>query len=343
MKTEKAVLTEKAGEEQYDRAVRLLHEGELVAFPTETVYGLGALATSEEAVRKIYEAKGRPSDNPLIAHVGTAEEVSDYACDVPEKARILMDAFWPGPLTLILRAAPGVFAPSVTAGLDTVGLRMPDHPVALKLLRRLGRPVAAPSANTSGKPSPTSADHVATDLDGKISYILDGGRTGIGIESTVLDLTSDIPAILRPGAVTADMLVPLIGPVNGSAEASEAGTDAPRAPGMKYTHYSPDAPVFLIRPDRNRIGETVRSLQEEGHRVALVAPEEFGGSDADWFFPAGRVGDPESVSADLYDALRACDRTGADIILAAAVGEEGIGRAVMNRLNKAAGGKWFGR
>ncbi|MFC0231213.1 L-threonylcarbamoyladenylate synthase [Bhargavaea ullalensis] len=343
METEKAVLTGRGDEEHFERAVRLLLEGELVAFPTETVYGLGALATSEEAVRKIYKAKGRPSDNPLIAHVGTAEEVMKYAADVPNSAKVLMDAFWPGPLTLILKAAPGVFAPSVTAGLDTVGLRMPDHPVALRLLRQLGRPVAAPSANTSGKPSPTSAYHVAADLAGKISYILDGGRTGIGIESTVLDLTSEVPAILRPGAVTAGMLEPLIGPVNGSAEAAEAGVAAPRAPGMKYTHYSPEAPVFIIRPDVGEIREAVDGLHREGRRVALVAPAGFKEAGADWFFPAGKAGDPESVSADLYAALRECDTTDADLILAAAVEDHGIGRAVMNRLNKSAGGKWFGK
>lgn len=342
METVKAVLTGNGDDGRFERAVRLLLEGELVAFPTETVYGLGALATSEEAVRKIYRAKGRPSDNPLIAHVGTAEEVGRYAADVPATARKLMDAFWPGPLTLILKAAPGVFAPSVTAGLDTVGIRMPDHPAALGLLRRLGQPVAAPSANTSGKPSPTAADHVLMDMDGKIPYILDGGRTGIGIESTVLDLTADVPTILRPGAVTAAMLEPVIGPVNGSAEAAEAGAGAPRAPGMKYTHYSPDAPVFLIAPDLAAVRSAVGRLHADGRRVALVAPEGFGEAGADWYFRAGRPGDPESVSADLYDALRACDGTDADLILAAATDETGIGRAVMNRLGKAAGGRWFG-
>lgn len=176
-----------SNEKSYAQAVELLNNGEIVAFPTETVYGLGAVATNDVAVKKIFEAKGRPSDNPLIVHIGTKEEVSDYIEDIPENALILMDAFWPGPITLVMKAKKGILSPSVTAGLTTVGMRMPNHKVALELLRKLRKPVAAPSANQSGKPSPTKATHVEEDLQGRIPLILDGGPTGIGIESTVLD------------------------------------------------------------------------------------------------------------------------------------------------------------
>ncbi|RKJ03754.1 threonylcarbamoyl-AMP synthase, partial [Butyricicoccus sp. 1XD8-22] len=179
----------------YSQAVDLLNEGEVVAFPTETVYGLGAVATNDQAVKKIFKAKGRPSDNPLIVHIGTIDEVSHYIEYIPENARKCMDAFWPGPLTIVMKAKDNILAPSVTAGLETVGLRMPSHPVALKLLQTLKKPVAAPSANRSGKPSPTKAQHVEEDLQGIIPLILDGGTTGIGLESTVLDVTVNPPVI----------------------------------------------------------------------------------------------------------------------------------------------------
>ena len=341
METVISQLKGESDETRFSDAAEILKKGGLVAFPTETVYGLGADATNEQAVAAIYRAKGRPSDNPLIVHIGTADEIGRYAVEIPDSAWKCAEAFWPGPLTLIVRAKPGVFAPSVTAGLDTVGLRMPAHPAALGLLKTSGLPVAAPSANTSGKPSPTRAEHVAADMGGKIPYILDGGPTGIGIESTVLDLTSEPPAILRPGAVTADMLRPVIGEVSQSAEAADAGEEAPRAPGMKYTHYSPDAPVWLIEPDRDQIRNAVRQLKEEGRRIALVAPEGFGETGADWYFPTGRQNDPASVSGELYASLRACDGTDADIVLAATVDDAGIGGAVMNRLNKAAAGRMF--
>lgn len=341
MKTHIARLAGEGDEIRFQEASRILAEGGLVAFPTETVYGLGADATNEQAVKNIYKAKGRPSDNPLIVHIGTTEELDRYAEEVPEAAKKCAELFWPGPLTLIVRAKPGLFASSVTAGLDTVGLRMPGHPAALGLLRASGLPVAAPSANTSGKPSPTQAEHVAADLCGKIPYILDGGPTGIGIESTVLDLTTAPPAILRPGAVTADMLQPVIGEVDASAESAIAGEEAPRSPGMKYTHYSPEAPVWLIEPDKDQIRSAINRLKEEGQQVALVAPEGFAGVGADWYFPTGRHGDPASVSSELYASLRNCDRTAADLILVATVEDTGIGGAVMNRLNKAAGGRHF--
>ncbi|MED3764162.1 L-threonylcarbamoyladenylate synthase [Ureibacillus terrenus] len=328
-------------EKIYSQAVDLLNQGEVVAFPTETVYGLGAVATDDEAVKKIYEAKGRPSDNPLIVHIGTIEEVSDYVEEVPEKAKKLMERFWPGPLTLIMKAKPDVLAKSVMAGLPTVGIRMPDHEVALELLRTLKKPLAAPSANRSGKPSPTKAEHVYEDLKGRIPLILDGGTTGIGIESTVLDVTVDPPVILRPGGVTKEMLEAEIGEVAAPSLKEQQLESTPKAPGMKYTHYAPEAPVYLIERNREKIEKTVRELQNKGHRVALLAPSNYASIPADYFFPFGEEGDRKQMAANLYDALRACDKTDATIILATTTSTEGVGAAIMNRLHKAAGGKFI--
>ncbi|REB05907.1 threonylcarbamoyl-AMP synthase [Sporosarcina sp. BI001-red] len=323
----------------YQQTVDCLRNGGLVAFPTETVYGLGALATDPNATKRIFEAKGRPSDNPLIVHIGTKEEVNTYAAEIPESALLLMEAFWPGPLTLIFNEKPGVIAESVTVGLGTVGLRMPDHPVALKLLRLLGGPLAAPSANRSGKPSPTRASHVARDLDGRIPFILDGGATGVGVESTVIDMTSNPPAILRPGGITVDMIEAVIGPVRSETRVEES--DAPRAPGMKYMHYSPDAPVWLIEPDRTQIEQAVKVLKDEGKKVAVIGPDELKTDKSSWYFATGAYADPSQLASNLYDVLRKCDETEADVILAVEAPPEGMGIAVMNRLKKAADGKRF--
>ncbi|WOV84658.1 L-threonylcarbamoyladenylate synthase [Sporosarcina jeotgali] len=323
----------------YQQTVDCLRNGGLVAFPTETVYGLGALATDPDATKQIFEAKGRPSDNPLIVHIGTKEEVNTYAAEIPETAHKLMDAFWPGPLTLIFNEKPGVIAENVTVGRGTVGLRMPDHPVALKLLRLLGGPLAAPSANRSGKPSPTKASHVARDLDGRIPFILDGGATGVGVESTVIDMTSTPPAILRPGGITVEMIESVIGPVRSETRVEES--EAPRAPGMKYKHYSPDAPVWLIEPDQNQIERAVQHLMNEGKKVAIIGPDELKTDKPAWYFATGAHADPSQLAAHLYDALRNCDETDADVILAVETPSEGMGIAVMNRLKKAADGKQF--
>lgn len=326
----------------YQRAVDILKEAGVVAFPTETVYGLGALATDAYAVQRIFEAKGRPSDNPLIVHIGNAEDVHNYAVDVPESAEDLIDAFWPGPLTLVFHKRPGVIAENVTPGFDTVGLRMPDHPVALQLLRALDGPLAAPSANRSGKPSPTEAGHVMTDLNGRIPLIVDGGKTGVGVESTVLDMTASPPEILRPGGVTREMIEEVIGPVRAESKLlGVADEEAPKAPGMKYMHYAPESPLFVIQPDEAVIREAVRQIHSEGKRVAVIGPDEFQITEADWYFPVGLLHDNEAMAAKLYGAIRQCDLTDADFILAAATDPEGVGAAVMNRLLKAADGKWF--
>lgn len=330
-----------ANEQSYSQAIDLLNQGEVVAFPTETVYGLGAVATNDSAVKKIFEAKGRPSDNPLIVHIGTIEEVSNYIEEIPDNAKKLMDCFWPGPLTIIMKAKKGLLAPSVTAGLSTVGLRMPNHEVALRLLRKLQKPVAAPSANRSGKPSPTKAVHVEEDLQGRIPLILDGGATGIGIESTVLDVTVTPPVILRPGGVTKEMLEQVIGTVILPTKNQQKLDSTPKAPGMKYTHYAPNAPVYLIEHNKKEIELAIRQLKKEGHKVALLAPSSYQDIKADYFFPYGNEGNKEQMSAKLYDDLRACDKTEATIILATTTTTEGVGAAIMNRLEKAAGNKWY--
>lgn len=323
----------------YDEAVQLLKAGEVVAFPTETVYGLGGVATSDAAVAKIYEAKGRPSDNPLIVHIGTIEEIDRYVIDVNDKAKKCMDAFWPGPLTVICKVKPNVLSEKVTAGLDTVGLRMPSHPVSLQLLRHLGEPVAAPSANRSGKPSPTEGIHVEEDLAGRIPMIVDGGATGIGVESTVIDCTLDITTILRPGGVTKEMLEAVIGEVHQPTHL-EQKEGAPKAPGMKYTHYAPNAPVYMIEKDEEKIQSAIQALHKENKKVALLAPENYACDEADYFFSFGQD-TQEEMALHLYHALRACDATDADIVLATATTTDGVGSAIMNRLEKSAGGNWY--
>ncbi|WP_422124019.1 L-threonylcarbamoyladenylate synthase [Planococcus sp. X10-3] len=315
-------------EESYAQAVDIIRGGGIVAFPTETVYGLGADATNPDAVSKIFEAKGRPADNPLIVHVDSKSAAVDCVKGVSEKAEKLMDAFWPGALTLIMKSKPHLFAQNVTADLDTVGIRVPNHPVALNLLKRLQLPIAAPSANTSGKPSPTLAEHVYHDMEDKIPLILDGGSTKIGIESTVLDMTSEPPVILRPGNVTKEQIERVIGTVRLSAEVNG---NKPKSPGMKYTHYAPDAPVYLIEDDGKLIRKAIEYVQGKGKKIAVLSSTEY--PEADYYFP---------LSAEtLYSSLRKCDQTDADLILACVYTERDDNDFIMNRLEKAADHKWF--
>ncbi|RLQ86792.1 L-threonylcarbamoyladenylate synthase [Planomicrobium sp. Y74] len=315
-------------EETYTQAVDIIRGGGIVAFPTETVYGLGADATNAEAVEKIFEAKGRPADNPLIVHVDSKEAAINYVDDVSDKALKLMDAFWPGALTLIMKSKPRIFAQNVTADLETVGIRVPNHPVALNLLKRVQLPIAAPSANTSGKPSPTLAEHVYHDMEQKIPLILDGGPTKIGIESTVLDMTSEPPVILRPGNVTKEQIENVIGTIRFSAELHG---NAPKSPGMKYTHYAPEAPVYLIEDDSKLIRKAIEHVQGKGKKVAVLSSTEY--PEADFHFPLS----PEA----LYSSLRKCDMTDADLILTGVPSERDDNDFMMNRLEKAADHKWF--
>ncbi|KUP04173.1 tRNA threonylcarbamoyladenosine biosynthesis protein [Bacillus coahuilensis p1.1.43] len=322
---------------QIRQAAELLQRNEVVAFPTETVYGLGANATSSEAVRKIYEAKGRPSDNPLIVHIDDKRQLGDLVAEIPASAYLLMDEFWPGPLTIIFAKKPGVFSDIVTAGLDTVAIRVPDHPVARAILHETNLPIAAPSANRSGRPSPTTAHHVATDLTGRIAGIVDGGPTGVGVESTVIDCTVTPPMILRPGGVTAEQIREVIGDVSIDPSLKE-GEGAPKSPGMKYTHYAPEAPVYLVEGNVQRLQQLIDRKQAEGMKVGVMSTRE-AASDlkADVVVTCGSREDLSTVARDLYEALRHFNETDVDIILSETFSKEGIGSAIMNRLEKAAG------
>lgn len=325
-------------------AAQVLRSGGLVAFPTETVYGLGANALDGQAVARIYAAKGRPQDNPLIVHVAEREAVSQVAAVVPPKAQRLMERFWPGPLTLVLPKTPAV-PEEVTCGLQSVGIRMPSHPVARALIRAAGVPVAAPSANLSGRPSPTSAEHVIEDIAGRVDVIVDGGETGVGVESTVLDMTVDPPVLLRPGGVTVEQITAEIGPINlDKAMAGAAPGEKPRSPGMKYKHYAPKAPLILVDGPVLAMQAKIRDLsyeyREEGRRVGIMCcAESRGAYQADVILEYGSRAQPETLACDLFATLRAFDRHQVDVILAEGVSTAGIGLAVMNRLTRAAAGR----
>jgi len=304
-----------------DEAATYIRRGKIVAFPTETVYGLGADAFRRAAVQSIFEAKGRPSDNPLIVHVSDAGQVDELASEIPEAARTLMDRFWPGPLTVILPKSDAV-PRVVTAGLNTVGVRRPDHPVAATFLSACGTPVAAPSANRSGRPSPTTWEAVREDLDGRIPCILKGGRTRAGVESTVVDCTDAVPAVLRPGAIPVEDLAEALPDLGVQAPSEER---AARSPGTRHRHYAPRAAVTLVtRPE-----EAVPSL--DAAYIGLQDPGE-----AASFGTVRVAGSPESYAHDLFHFFRSCDRQGVDVIYAQLVPDEGLGRALNDRLRRAA-------
>lgn len=345
-------------------AAELLRQGKLVAFPTETVYGLGADARNTEAVKGIFTAKGRPSDNPLIVHIAGLGMLEELALAADPVSRRLAKAFWPGPLTLVLPCRPGVLSPLVTAGLDTVGIRMPDHPVALSLIRASGCPVAAPSANRSGRPSPTLAEHVREDLDGRIDGLLDGGATGVGLESTVVQMDAEGRIhVLRPGGITLRQLAevsaaPVVRGEGPSGRANDSGSDSvgdngdgeifrPRAPGMKYTHYAPQARLTIVQGhDAPAVAEVIRrglgDARRNGEKTAVLAPEEHAASyreAADLVIPCGSLGDLPAAAAGLFAALRRMDEAEISCAFAEGYPEEDIGLAIMNRLRKAAGGR----
>ncbi|XHU85044.1 threonylcarbamoyl-AMP synthase [Peribacillus muralis] len=322
---------------QITESAELLKADQVVAFPTETVYGLGANAKSDEAVKKVFEAKGRPSDNPLIVHIASEDQLVEIVEDISKQARRLMAEFWPGPLTLIMKRKPGKLSNIVTAGLDTVAVRMPDHQVALGIIRASDLPIAAPSANTSGKPSPTSAKHVEDDLFGRIAGIVDGGATGVGVESTVLDCTVEVPVILRPGGVTLEQLKAVIGDVQQDVALKNQDT-APKAPGMKYTHYAPKAPLYLVKGHPAFLQRLVDEKRRDGLKVGVISALEHEAEyAADYVVAPGSLADLHTVAAGLYDALRQFDELDVDIIFSESFPESGIGAAVMNRLEKAAG------
>lgn len=318
-------------------AASFLQNNEVVAFPTETVYGLGGNATSTEAVEKIFNAKGRPGDNPLIVHISNRLQLETLVTEVPTVAEKLMDEFWPGPLTLIFQAKENAVSHRVTAGLSTVAIRMPDHPVALALIEESGLPLAAPSANLSGKPSPTTAQHVFDDLDGKISGIVDGGATGVGLESTVLDCTEEIPTILRPGGVTKEQIEEVIGRVEVDPSLKEAH-EAPKSPGMKYTHYAPKAPLFIVEGTTHFLQLLVDKEKSTGKKVGVLGTDETVASyRADVVLTCGSRRNLSSIAHHLYNSLRRFDNENIDIIFSETFPRVGVGEAIMNRLEKAAG------
>lgn len=324
------------------RAGDILKKGGLVAFPTETVYGLGADALDEEASAKIYQAKGRPSDNPLIVHIAKWEDIYRIAAEVPAEAKVLADAFWPGPLTMILKKSDQVPA-GTTGGLQTVAVRMPDHEIARALIEAGGGYVAAPSANTSGRPSPTAAAHVAEDMDGVIDMIIDGGEVSIGLESTIVDLTEGVPTILRPGYINQEMLERVLGQVElDKGLISEDSSVKPKAPGMKYRHYAPKAPLIIVEGEadqvRRKINELVSAHQKEGKRCGIIATDEsMGCYQCEVIKSIGSRADERTIAQHLYAILRAFDQMDVDIIYSESFETPQMGQAIMNRLIKAAG------
>lgn len=324
-------------------AGELLKSGELVAFPTETVYGLGANALDTLAAAKIYAAKGRPSDNPLIVHIADMESLPLITKEIPKTAVKLAEKFWPGPLTMVLKKSDAV-PYGTTGGLDTVAVRMPSHPIALEMIRWGGGYVAAPSANTSGRPSPTLASHVADDMDGIIPLILDGGPVGIGIESTIVDLTEEIPTILRPGFITQEMLEEVVGTVQMDRGLSENSKTPPKAPGMKYRHYAPRAELIIVEGNSEAVIEKINGLAEEnkekGIITGIIGTEETVNRYRTGIVKSiGTRNDELTISSHLYRILREFDESDAEVIYSESFEEGAMGNAIMNRLLKAAGHK----
>ena len=342
MKTIKADMTTRVEQEELQRAGEILRAGGLVAFPTETVYGLGANALDEKAAARIYAAKGRPSDNPLIVHIAETEALEEIAAEIPEKARMLAREFWPGPLTMIFKKSKEV-PYGTTGGLEPVAVRMPSHPIALAMIRSGGGYIAAPSANTSGRPSPTEAAHVAQDLDGKIDMIIDGGKVGIGLESTIVDMSGDIPVILRPGYINQEMLEQVIGPVMMDAGLiREDSSIRPKAPGMKYKHYAPKADLLIIQGNPEAVAEKINELtardEAMGQRVGIIASEETMGRYCGGTVKSiGSIQEEITIAQHLYGILREFDELKVTKIYSEAFDTPQMGQAIMNRLVKAAG------
>ncbi|NSW91256.1 MAG: threonylcarbamoyl-AMP synthase [Firmicutes bacterium] len=331
-------------------AAEIIKNGGLVAFPTETVYGLGANALNSEAVKKIFKAKGRPLDNPLIVHIADIKSIDKLVVEMPCGVQKLIDKFWPGPLTLVFKKSP-VIPDEITAGLDTIAIRMPSHPIALALIKEAGLPIAAPSANSSGRPSPTLASHVLEDLSGKINLIIDGGSTHVGLESTVLDTTSFPPSILRPGGVTLEQLREVLGEVELDPDLvskenliSEGNNNnaTPKSPGVKYKHYSPKAKLVIVEGELdkvvNKINKLIIGYEKEGIRVGVLATDQtknFYRSPV--VISMGDRNHPDIIASNLFNCFREFDHLNIQVIFAEAIDKTGIGLAVMNRMNKAAG------
>lgn len=340
----KVVKIDETDEEALRQAGLVLKQGGLVAFPTETVYGLGGDALNPDSSRKIYEAKGRPSDNPLIVHIADMEALEFIVAEVTEEAKKIAKAFWPGPLTMILKKSDKVPL-ETTGGLQTVAVRMPSHQVARKLIQYGGGYVAAPSANTSGKPSPTVAKYVIEDMSGRIDMIIDGGQVGIGLESTIIDLTVNPPQILRPGYVTQDMLEEVLGQVDIDKTILDNDSGlAPKAPGMKYRHYAPKGELTIVSGAQQQVTEYINGqtlqLQKQGCKVGIIGSDEaLADYQADVVKSVGSRTDEEAIARNLYRILREFDDESVEVIFSEGFDSVGMGQAIMNRLLKAAGHK----
>ena len=322
-------------------AASVLKQGGLVVFPTETVYGLGAYTFDENAVGKIFEAKGRPKDNPLIVHVGNKQEIALLTKEVTQNAKKLIDAFWPGPLTLVLRKSELV-KNIVTAGLDTVAVRMPSHNVALSLIEECAFPIAAPSANISGKPSPTSFEHVFEDLNGRVDLIIDAGNSNIGLESTILDMSGEKPTILRPGGVTFENIKRIVDNVemHSSIAKEEEQINKPKSPGMKYKHYSPNAELIIIEGEMGKVSDKINELfkeyQNKNVRTGILATEQTDHCyDCKDLIVMGDRENPATIASNLYKAFRDFDKRGVEVILAESIGYNDMRLAITNRMMKA--------
>lgn len=321
---------------QIQEAADYLADGQLVAFPTETVYGLGADATRPDVVKEVYAAKGRPSDNPLIVHVSGPEMVWEYADNSYKPlAEKLMKAFWPGPLTIIMPIQPGKLSKTVTGGLTTAAFRMPNNAATLNLIKTFGKPIVGPSANTSGKPSPTLAKHVYHDLHGKIAAVLDDGPTKIGVESTVIDLSVDVPTILRPGMITDKDLLKVIDNVNSDHHKVKAG-EVPKAPGMKYKHYAPSAQVIIV-DNKSDFKQAIAQYQAKNVPMGVMAVDEILQEVPAGIKTFSLGNDVISASRDLFAGLRQLDADHVKFILAQGFPDADHGEAYSNRLNKSAG------
>lgn len=333
--------TKRLTEHDIDEAAAILRDGGLLGIPTETVYGLGADGLNEEAVAHIFEAKGRPQDNPLILHIPDASWLERYCKDIPLTAYQLAKAYWPGPMTMILKRKD-IVPDAVTAGLDTVGMRCPAHPLCREIIAASGVPVAAPSGNTSGRPSPTTAQHMLEDMDGKIDAIVDGGSCSVGVESTIIDLTETPARLLRPGGITLEQLEAVLGEVAVDPAVTRlmGAGEQPKAPGMKYRHYAPKAPVTVVTGDPKKSAEYIAS--HAGAEDGIICFDEFlplftRRSETRPVMDLGPAADKEEQARHIFDALRSFDHTSVPAIWAQCPDTTGIGLAIANRLNKAAG------
>jgi len=335
MQTKKWNMKQNINEEILIEAIELIKNGELVAFPTETVYGLGADATNDNAIKKIFQAKGRPSDNPLIVHVATIEQMKQYVKEIPAYVGKLLQEFSPGPITYVLKSN-GVIASSVTAGLDTIAIRIPSDPIANGLIKLSQLPIAAPSANISGKPSPTTAEHVIDDMDGRIAGIIDGGSTDGGIESTVIDCTGDAPVVLRLGGISVTKINEII-KVRTEVENSNNGEQlTPKSPGVKYKHYAPDVPLMVVIENKKELQKIIKGKKLLGYKIGLI----WTGDQIDSFENVDKVifigATPKEIAQGLYSSFRKFKKNNVDIVICFIQSSKQAGQAILDRVKRAA-------